>query len=356
MGFLSGLLRPASSGADGFLAALRDKVERDRLRAAQAVARVDPAAAMEIRARSAAIDAQRAAAKERARRARISGQEDVHRRGIEEETGAGTADREWAGPGSGFRAGRDLVPDPHGYGWDPGLGNRLEADDPDPSPGPPLQLAAFQAGLPAFPEGNGRGPEIGSNGGAVGRALLDAAVASGAKPRIRVEDTPAEPPAWRTGGRWNATDIAPRVARAMRLHDTLVAQGMSPQEAAGWAANAEAESESDHRRQQPGGQGYGLFQWGRDRQRDFLSAFGHPIQQSTEDEQLRFRRHELLNREQAAARHIASAKSAGDYAAAITNHYERPNPKNRARDADDRANLAEAILAAARARDRRRRR
>jgi hypothetical protein len=62
------------------------------------------------------------------------------------------------------------------------------------------------------------------------------------------------------------------------------------------------------------------------------------------------------NREQGAARQIARAKSAGDHAAAITHHYERPDRRNRARDADDRANLAEAILAAARARDRRRRR
>jgi len=73
MGFFSGLAKPASSGVEGFLAALRDKLDRDRLLAAQAIVQGDPAAAMQIRARSQANDAQRAEAKERARAQRTVG-------------------------------------------------------------------------------------------------------------------------------------------------------------------------------------------------------------------------------------------------------------------------------------------
>jgi len=69
---------------------------------------------------------------------------------------------------------------------------------------------------------------------------------------------------------------------------------------------------------------------------------GHPIQQFTEEEQLAFRDWELANTESGAARRIARAQSAGDAAAAITRHYERPAEPDR--DSADRANIAEAIM------------
>lgn len=72
MAFFSGLRRPAG-GAEHFLAAIQDKIERDRRLAAQAMRQGDPAEAAQILARSRAIDAQRAEAKERARQARMEG-------------------------------------------------------------------------------------------------------------------------------------------------------------------------------------------------------------------------------------------------------------------------------------------
>jgi hypothetical protein len=89
-------------------------------------------------------------------------------------------------------------------------------------------------------------------------------------------------------------EVEIRAANAMRMYQIHVARGMQPEEAAGWAANAEAESRGDHRARQPGGPGRGLFQWGSDivrfdRRRDFERLFGHPIENSTEAEQLAFR-------------------------------------------------------------------
>lgn len=142
-------------------------------------------------------------------------------------------------------------------------------------------------------------------------------------------------------------EIERHAANAKRMYDVHRARGMTSAQAAGWAANAQAESDGDYRRIQKGGPGRGLFQWGAnnakmDRRPHFHVLFKHPIEKSTEEEQLAFRDWELANTEVGAARRIAKAKSAGDIAAAITIHYERP--KEKARDAADRANIAEAIL------------
>ena len=130
---------------------------------------------------------------------------------------------------------------------------------------------------------------------------------------------------------------------------------MSPVQAAGWAANAEAESGGNYRRpQDSGGPAYGLFQWERPRRRRFQEKFGHPMEQSTEAEQLAFRDFELNHDLHREARLIDNARTAGDHAAAVTRHYEIPADIDTA--AADRANLAEAILALAQARERVRRR
>lgn len=155
-------------------------------------------------------------------------------------------------------------------------------------------------------------------------------------------------PQWRTAGRMSPQEVEKRAANAMRMYQVHRARGMSPEQAAGWAANAEAESNSDYRKKQGNGEpGRGLFQWGSkvpklDRRRDFEQQFGHSIEQSTEAEQLQFRDWELAHGQQPAARKIARAKSAGDIAAAITIHYEAP--KHKFNVAADRANIAEAIL------------
>ena len=153
---------------------------------------------------------------------------------------------------------------------------------------------------------------------------------------------------WRPGGRMATQDVKRRAANAMRMYRIHIARGMTPEQAAGWAANAEAESRSDYRaRQEDGGPGRGLFQWGSDaakfdRRLNFQRLFGHSIEQSTEEEQLAFRDWELGHTYKRAARKISEAKSVGNIAAAIVIHYEQPAKPER--DAADRANIAEAIM------------
>ncbi|HEU0309630.1 MAG TPA: phage tail tip lysozyme [Sphingomicrobium sp.] len=142
-------------------------------------------------------------------------------------------------------------------------------------------------------------------------------------------------------------EVGKRAASAMHMYRIHLALGMRPEEAAGWAANAEAESRGDYRARQPGGPGRGLFQWGAhdpklDRRLDFRRLFGHPIEQSTAAEQLVFRDWELAHTEARAAKEIAKARGAGNIAAAIAIHYERP--ENKFQRAIDRANIAEEII------------
>lgn len=155
-------------------------------------------------------------------------------------------------------------------------------------------------------------------------------------------------PQWRHGGTMSRQEVETRAANAMRMYELHRLRGMTPEQAAGWAANAEAESTGDFRKKQNAGRGpgRGLFQWGSnvpklDRRRDFDRVFGHSLDQSTEQEQLDFRDWELAHTQRSAAREIEKAKSAGDVAAAITKHYE--GPRDQHREAADRANIAEAI-------------
>jgi hypothetical protein len=106
-----------------------------------------------------------------------------------------------------------------------------------------------------------------------------------------------------------------------------------------------------HHHRIPRGPGYGLFQWGStdpraDRRRIFEQVFRHPIQQSSEREQLQFRDWELAHSYRRLARQLAGAASAGDMAAAITQVYERPGDWRHIM--IDRANIAEAIMRRAR--------
>jgi hypothetical protein len=82
--------------------------------------------------------------------------------------------------------------------------------------------------------------------------------------------------------------------------------------------------------------------WEHPRQHIFQERYGHPIQQSTEAEQLDYRDWELGHTYAGRARHIPQAASAGDIAAAITHHYE--GPADWQHSMWDRSNIAEAIL------------
>ena len=129
----------------------------------------------------------------------------------------------------------------------------------------------------------------------------------------------------------------------MRMYQLHRERGMTPQQAAAWAANAAAESHGNYQLpQERGGPAYGLYMWEPPRQHAFEAQFGHPIQQSTEAEQLAFRDWELSHTLAGAARRIPRGSSAGDIAAAITRHYEGPGDWRHAM--WDRSNIAEAIM------------
>ena len=107
-----------------------------------------------------------------------------------------------------------------------------------------------------------------------------------------------------------------------------------------------AESEGNYRERQPDGPGYGLLQWGHDQSRldrrlDFERQYGHPIEQSTEQEQLGFRDWELENTERRRAQRISRQTTPGDIAATITHEFLRPGEAQQ--DAADRANIANEI-------------
>jgi hypothetical protein len=82
--------------------------------------------------------------------------------------------------------------------------------------------------------------------------------------------------------------------------------------------------------------------WEPPRQQAFQAQFGHPIQQSTEAEQLAFRDWELGHTLGSRARRITRGSSAGDIAAAITQYYE--GPADWRHSMWDRSNIAEAIM------------
>jgi hypothetical protein len=152
---------------------------------------------------------------------------------------------------------------------------------------------------------------------------------------------------WRRGGRFSAKKVDGMARAAYRHYLKYRAQGMPADDAAGWAAVGQAESSNDPHSQQPGGPGYGLFQWGStkkkyDRRIDFQKAMGKSIYGSSAEDQERFRKWELGHTEKKAARLIDQARGSGGKAAAITEHYERP--AKIARDSADRANIAERIV------------
>ena len=158
----------------------------------------------------------------------------------------------------------------------------------------------------------------------------------------------SNPAPWRPGGRWNRQEVERQAANAIRMYKIHLERGMSPEHAAGWAANAQAESHGNFKESQPNGPGRGLFQWGStnsryDRRIQFQQQFGFPIDESSEEEQLAFRDWELAQPSfRDVQRRISRARTAGDIADAITRHYEIPD--NPDQDAADRANIAEAIL------------
>jgi hypothetical protein len=105
----------------------------------------------------------------------------------------------------------------------------------------------------------------------------------------------------------------------------FIKQGWSPAQAAGIAANLNAESGGNSKALGDSGRAYGLGQWHSDRQAAFRSKFGHNIQQSSLEEQLQFVQFELTKgNEQHAGNALRGAASAAQAGAIISKLYERP--------------------------------
>lgn len=133
------------------------------------------------------------------------------------------------------------------------------------------------------------------------------------------------------------------------------ARGMTLEQAAAWAAHSQKESYGDYRSRQKPGPGRGLHNWGspdpkQDRRRTFEREMHVPIEQSTEDQQLRFREWELDNTHAKAGKAIEDAIKSGASAGAIsdliTSLYE--NPKHPEAQARFRSAIAEEIARRAR--------
>ncbi len=160
---------------------------------------------------------------------------------------------------------------------------------------------------------------------------------------------PAMPRGWREGGDMPVSEVEIRADHAMDQYYENRRRGMEPDDAAAWAAASESESRGDHTiRQEGGGPGRGLYQWGAhepefDRRRDFERYMKVSIERSTREQQFRFRDYELTQgKEKRKKVLIDAAIGAGNKAYVITTEYLRPSKKYIK--AASRANLAEAIL------------
>jgi hypothetical protein len=112
---------------------------------------------------------------------------------------------------------------------------------------------------------------------------------------------------------------------ASRAMDYFIAQGWTPQQAAGIVGNLQAESGPNLSTNAvgDGGKAYGIAQWHPDRQATFAEVYKKDIRQSTINEQLAYVQWELMNSEKAAG---AILRGAGDPSAAaqiVDEHYER---------------------------------
>jgi hypothetical protein len=125
------------------------------------------------------------------------------------------------------------------------------------------------------------------------------------------------------------------------------AQGYSPAAAAAIAANVAKESGFDPNSYNAAGGGKGargLFQWRGTRQHDFARMFGHPLEQSTADEQLTFAQWELTQGDYSGVGRVLRgplADMAGQGAAMFSRDFERHGIASQ--DAA-RAALAERLL------------
>lgn len=108
--------------------------------------------------------------------------------------------------------------------------------------------------------------------------------------------------------------------KAMQI---LMGKGWTKEQAAGIAANLQAESGFKTNAVGDSGKAMGIAQWHPDRQRKFKEVFGKDLSSASFEEQMNFVDWELRNTEKAAGEKIMAANSSGQAAAATERYYER---------------------------------
>jgi len=174
------------------------------------------------------------------------------------------------------------------------------------------------------------------------------------RPDRRMPSRFPAPEPWVDGGlRPNRDDIRAAARNAFRMYKMHLDRGHSPADAAGWAANGEDESGNNFKAVEvldtprPDGRvGQGLYQLTEpSRVAAFEREIRVPVQNSSEEQQLRFRDWEMTENPAFAnvRRHVAEAQTAGDIADVIAREYLIPDRASRR--AVDRRNIANEILA-----------
>jgi hypothetical protein len=105
--------------------------------------------------------------------------------------------------------------------------------------------------------------------------------------------------------------------------EILMSKGWTKNQAAGIAANLQAESNFRTTAVGDGGKAIGLGQWHPDRQKKFEKLYGKKLQEASFEEQVNFVDWELRNTEKRAGKAIGATKTAAEAAAVTEQKYER---------------------------------
>ena len=136
----------------------------------------------------------------------------------------------------------------------------------------------------------------------------------------------------RTTPRGRGRGTGPVIDSGNFVVDGLVSRGMPQHIAEGFALNAKDESNFNPTAVGDNGNAYGLFQWNGPRKRA-LEAYAAGVGGDASDPEIQmdFLMHELQTNESGSWSKIQGATTAGEAAALIVNHYERPAETHRAR-------------------------
>jgi Phage tail lysozyme len=145
-------------------------------------------------------------------------------------------------------------------------------------------------------------------------------------------------PRQRRPGQYGAISSAPEAIASFER------AGWTHEQAAGLAANLQAESGFSNT---PGDSGLaqGFGQWHPDRQANFRRLYGHDVQDATAAEQYAFVDWELRNTESDAGARLARAKTAAEAGSIVSRYYERP--KDTEGEAAARSSLATRLASPA---------